>query len=118
MSLAKYKRDKITEALLDKDYSRHPENFGFEFLWGRLIEEIKEISDEQHTRLGYKTLMCLFEDDLELMDNEQLLKNHYVYIEIDCWEKLKRGLADVSNFVDFIFDRVLILEKKYMELKK
>lgn len=116
MSLSKYKRDKVISGVIDKGYSRNPEKYSFGFLWRRFIQEQKEITlitvndDASYSSCLLDTIEKL-EMQFSIIDYEILTLPDYF------WYRFKRELADLSNFVDFLFDRLLILEKEY-KLKK
>ena len=117
MSLAKYKRDKITEALLDKGYQRHPElDLSLKYLWNKLHDE--------EIKLELNPIMINWITFDELISMEEGIEKRYTFKylgwvpEKEDFIKLKRELADVSNMIDFIFDRVMVLEEKLRELKQ
>ncbi len=93
MSLEKYKKDKILKAY-EKGYRKYPEYLPLKFLWERYLgEEMKEL----------KPLI------LKLIDYEYaptITFNHDIFYEA------KREIADLSNILDFIFNKILFLEGK------
>lgn len=116
MSLAKYKMDKIIQAVTIKGYSREPSMVhSLKFLWMRFNEEVSEI-DREYDVLSPK-------DELPLMQKFIVLENCIQHstsknysrlgftVKPEDFHEMKRELADLSNFIDFVFDRILIIEK-------
>lgn len=108
MSLIKYKRDKIISAVLDKGYSRFPEEHKFSFLWKRLLQEMKEITDDK------------YDDELTILEIIKTVEkceqsNLWVSLEVEeeFWICAKKELGDLSNFIDFLYDRLCVLERFY-----
>lgn len=119
MSLAKHKKDKLIEGVVDKGYHRYPElAYDFEFHYKRMLEEIKELTKQDETGYSIYRAMIMFEGDLKLLSDKQINVGHIIYVPESLWNKGKRELADISNFVDFLFDRLCILEENYKELMK
>jgi len=113
MSLAKYKMDKIIEGVLDKDYSREPSLvFSLNFLWERFHEEVDEIDKLYDITKDEIPLMQKF-ITLENCIGNAIEHNHKRIgypIRVKEFEDVKRELADLSNFIDFVFDKILLLE--------
>lgn len=116
MSLSKYKRDKVISGVIDKGYSRNPEKYSFDFLWRRFIQEQKEITlITVNDDASYSS--CLLDTIEKLEMQFSIIDYEILTLPDDFWYRFKRELADLSNFIDFLFDRLLILEKEY-KLKK
>jgi len=116
MSLAKYKMDKLIEGVMDKGYSRHPENYQFSFLWERLIGELHEIATEDYEG-NEESLLWFF---TKLSDEIEEASEAHGELDDDMpigiFDTMKRELADLSNFIDFIFNNVMLMEKTYYSI--
>lgn len=111
-----YKKNKILIAVIEKGRSRTPsKEFPFTFLFGRCTEEMQEITRLNEADIGrYESLysvMASIERELDkCQENESDVANIDVDIPLNFFEQLYNELADVSNFVDFMFNRLTMTE--------
>lgn len=107
-----YKKNKILIAVIEKGRSRTPSmDFNFDFLFDRCMEEMKEISDRKfpETKIQLHSLYSL------MVELERGLEYGFSSINVELppnfFELLYKELADVSNFVDFMFNRASIVQE-------
>jgi hypothetical protein len=103
MTLEYYKMKKNIRGVKEKGYSDDPASFNLDLLLKRLHDEVKELD----ASLDW------------LLRIHPIERANYLY-EFDQLEAVKKECADVSNFTDFIFEKMVQLEKlKYLdEIKK
>lgn len=109
MSLAKYKANKLIKSY-KKGYGMYPENCDFEFLIKRFNEELNEL--EAH----YKVIEKL-DYQIGLVLNGRMLVSN-IDTPLISFENIKNEIADLSNFIDFMFDKILELEKELERAKR
>lgn len=107
-----YKKNKILIAVIDKGRSRNPSmEYPFDFLFNRCIEELCEILnvkdvDENRYESLYSVMMRIERELDKCKENESDVAYIDVDIPLNLFNELYNELADVSNFVDFMFNRV------------
>ena len=102
MTLAEHKKDKMLEGVIDKKRTRFPAHtYNLEFHISRFYQEVREVRNE----IDWNKLF-IYDDDCSLIENKDMDVNSAMPIPTKEIVMLKRELADVSNFIDFIFERL------------
>lgn len=109
MTLAEHKKNKMLEGVIEKKRTWYPAHeFNLSFLIGRFYEEVKEVRNE----IDWNQLI-IYDGDCTLIKSRQMNIDKAMPKPTVNIVRLKRELADVANFIDFIFERLRMNEAIY-----